>query len=525
MFMRFASPNERRTISREDLGFYNALVIAGVYEVTDKEIDVKAATSYITPLKRCIQEYPFLGVVVRDKHTEKPFYEKVSSIDVNNHISVIHNEDINTQTEIKSIEEFLLPVLDRPWPADIPPWRIVVLPLPPHDEQTTRVFIAFSFSHTLGDGLVGHAFHQTFLHALQERIVEEDSASLITPSTQQLPPPFDTPSRLPISWKFLLSPLLAVYLPKCLSALLGLRAAVTTIDAGTWTGSPMFFDPSTPNSSRIRLLEIESSLVQTALRASRAHGSKLTGLIHQMIVMALSRVLPDEKVTSYVSGTAVDLRRSVGIPRCAWGLYVSGHNQTHPRPSDLPEKGSPSTFSDEFWLSARSITEDLALCATRLQDQAIGLLRYAPSIRNWTAGKVGQQRDCSYEVSNLLAFDSAAQEGDKCKITKMIFATPANVVSGPLVFNIISVKDGNLVIAVNWQVGALGVPHEEEDDFVNAVCESIRADFEVSFEPSDGLPKSRNQGGTLFAQGQPKRGCGQLELLLSHIAPVDMSTY
>jgi hypothetical protein len=308
--------------------------------------------------------------------------------------------------------------------------------------------------------------------------VEEDSAPLTPPSTQQLPPPFDTPSRLPISWKFLLSPLLAVYLPKCLAALLGLRAAVTTIDAGTWTGSPMFFDPSTPNSSRIRLLEIESSHVQTALKASRAHGSKLTGLIHQMIVMALSRVLPDEKVTNYVSGTAVDMRRSVGIPRCAWGLYVSGHNQTHPRPSDLPEKGSPATFSDEFWLSARSITEDLALCATRLQDQAIGLLRYAPSIRNWTAGKVGQRRDCSYEVSNLLAFDSAAQEGDKCRITKMVFATPANVVSGPLVFNIISVNGGNLVIAVNWQAGALGVPHEEEDDFVNAVCESIRADFE-----------------------------------------------
>ncbi|KAL4743800.1 hypothetical protein BDV11DRAFT_177427, partial [Aspergillus similis] len=476
MFMRFASPNERRTISREDLGFYNALVIAGVYEVADKEIDMKAAKSYIYPLRRCIQEYPYLGVVVRDKHTEKPFYQKVPSIDLNHHISV-HIEGINPQTETESIEKFLLPILDRPWPADIPPWRVVVLPLRPHEEQTTRVFIAFSFSHTLGDGLVGHAFHQTFLQALQERSVGEESASVILPSTQQLPPPFDTPSRLPISWKFLLSPLLAVYLPKCLSALLGIRAAVTAVDAGTWTGSPMFFDPSTPNSSRIRLLEIESPLVRMALRASRAHGSKLTGLIHQMIVMALSKVLPDE-ATNFVSGTAVDMRRSVGIPRCAWGLYVSGHYEAHPRPSVLPEKESPSTFSDEFWTSARSITENLALCATRLQDQAIGLLRYAPSIRNWTAGKVGQRRDCSYEVSNLLAFDSAAQEEDKCRITKMVFATPANVVSGPLVFNIISVKGGNLVIAVNWQVGALGVPPEKEGDFVNAVCEYIRADFE-----------------------------------------------
>ncbi|KAL5043822.1 hypothetical protein BDW71DRAFT_209813 [Aspergillus fruticulosus] len=478
MFMRLASPNERRTISREDLGFYNALVIAGVYEVADKEIDVKAGESYFPPLRHCIREHPYLSVVVKDKHTEKPFYQRVSSLDLNHHISVVHNEDINPETENESIEKFLLPILDRPWPADIPPWRIVVLPLPSQEKQATRVFIAFSFSHTLGDGMVGHAFHRTFLNALQQPLSDEKGASLIPPSTQQLPAPFDTPTRLPISWKFLLSPLLAVYLPKFLTELFGLRAAVTTVNAGTWTGPPMFFDPSTPNSSRIRLLEIEAPLVQNALTASRAHGAKLTGLIHQMIVRGLSKVLPNEGITNFVSGTAVDMRGSVGIPRCAWGLYVSGHYEVHPRPGYLSEEESPSIFSNGFWSSARSMTENLASCATRLHDQAIGLLRYAPSIRNWMTGKIGQQRDCSYEVSNLLAFDGAAGEGDKCKIAKMVFATPANVVSGPLVFNIISVKGGNLVIAVNWQVEALGMAVEEEMGFVDAVCESIKADFE-----------------------------------------------
>ncbi|KAL4997998.1 hypothetical protein BDV10DRAFT_168011 [Aspergillus recurvatus] len=478
MLTRWPGPNERRTISREDLGFYNALVIAGVYEVSNKEIDVKAGESYIPTLRHCVREHPYLSVVVKDKHTEKPFYERVSGLDLNHHVSVIHIEDISPETENESIERFLLPILDRPWPADIPPWRIVVLPLPSQEKQTTRVFIAFSFSHTLGDGMVGHAFHRTFLKALQQPRLEEESATLIPPSTQQLPAPFDTPSRLPISWRFLLSPLLAVYLPKFLSELLGLRAAVTAVNAGTWTGSPMFFDPSTPNSSRIRLLEIEGPLVQNALRASRAHGSKLTGLIHQMIVRALSKVLRDEGFTNFVSGTAVDMRGSVGIPRCAWGLYVSGHYEVHPRPCHPSEKESPSTFSNGVWSSARSITENLASCAARLHDQAIGLLRYAPSIRDWTAGKVGQRRDCSYEVSNLLAFDGAAGEGDKCKITKMVFATPANVVSGPLVFNIISVKGGNLVVTVNWQAGALDMAIEEEMGFVDAVCESIKADFE-----------------------------------------------
>ncbi|KAL4903564.1 hypothetical protein BDW74DRAFT_179561 [Aspergillus multicolor] len=487
MAVRYASPNERRTISRENLGFYNALVIAAVYEVTHKNFSAKDSASFIQPLRHCIQEHPFLSVVVKDKHTEKPFFQKVSALDLSNHISIIREKNITLGPENESIERFLQPVLDRPWPADIPPWRIVVLPLPPQDERAKRVLVAFSFSHTLGDGMVGHTFHRTFLDAWQSASSDEsENASLIVPPSKlDLPLPFDTPSRLPISWAYLLSPLLAVYLPKWIGSLLGLRAAVTTVDAGTWTGSDMFFDPSNHESSRTRLLEIDAPTVENALIVSRAHGTKLTGLLHQMIVRALSKALPDKTITNFVSGTAVDMRRSIGLPGLSWGLYVTGHYDVHPRPRPHPstsekEPASASALSDEMWTSAAAITRDLASCATRLHDQAIGLLRYVPSIRAWTAGKVGQQRDCSYEVSNLLVFDgvSGAGGGAKCKITKMVFATPANVVSGPLVFNVISVKGGSMVVAVNWQVGALGLPVEAEGVFVDEVCESIRVDFE-----------------------------------------------
>lgn len=71
------------------------------------------------------------------------------------------------------------------------------------------------------------------------------------------------------------------------------------------------------------------------------------------------------------------------------------------------------------------------------------------SIRNWTLGKIGQQRDCSYEASNILAFDgtdgtdSADGSADhECKVNKMVFTQPGNALSAPLVFNIVSVKGG-----------------------------------------------------------------------------------
>jgi hypothetical protein len=129
-------------------------------------------------------------------------------------------------------------------------------------------------------------------------------------------------------------------------------------------------------------------------------------------------------MTNFVSGTAVDMRGSIGTPGYTWGLFVSGHYEIHTR---LLHVARP-TLSDEMWAAASSMTKGLAECAARLRDQAFCLLKYAPSIRNWTQGKIGHQRDCSYEVSNLLAFDGIGGGANhNFKISKMIFVQPANV--------------------------------------------------------------------------------------------------
>ncbi|KAJ5778882.1 hypothetical protein N7457_006602 [Penicillium paradoxum] len=475
-FMRLASPNERRTISREDVGFYNALLIGGVYELAGKDIDITSAQSFIAPLKYCIENHPYLSVIVKEKHTEKPAYEAVSSIDLHDHVAILH-EDESASDETAAIQKALPAILDRPWPADTPPWRIVVLPLASsHDRTVTRCFIAFSFSHTLGDGMVGVAFHHTFLEAWRQSAdTASDASFLVTPSSQALGEPFDTPDRLPISWKYLLEPLIAAYLPKFVGKLLGIRASASTIDAGTWVGPPIFFDPQAALQSRVRLLEIEAPLVKKALQAARSHDTKLTATFHQMIVRALSKAIPNPDITNFVSGTPVDMRASIGTPSLTWGLFVSGIYKMHARIPDATE----SAFSKEMWAASSSMTKELAACGARLQDQAVGLLRYVPNMRNWTLSKIGQQRDSSYELSNLLAFDNLDDGAEKrCKITKMVFSQPGNPPSAPLAFNIISVKGGSLVCTVSWQAGALGVSVEDELAFVNQICSSIRADFE-----------------------------------------------
>lgn len=316
----------------------------------------------------------------------------------------------------------------------------------------TRCFIAFAFSHTIGDGMVGLAFYCTFLDACQQTTgTDEKESFLVALPSRTLPGHFDTPERLPISWKFLLGPLITVYLTKFLAEIFGLRAAVSTVDAGTWTGSHIFFDPASAHNSKVKILEIEAPLIQNALQMPRTQDAKLTAKLHQLIIRALSKAIPNRDITNFVLGTAVDMRGSIGTPHYTWGLYVSGHYEAHPRLLDVG--GVP--LSDEMWAAASSMTRKVAECATKLQDQAIGLLRYVPSIRKWTLGKIGQRRDCSYEMSDLLAVDGGGAD-HKCKITKMMFTQPGNALSGPLVFNTVSVKGGQPDVHDNLASRGLG---------------------------------------------------------------------
>ena len=469
-------------------------MIAAVYEIHDQRFDPTSAEAFIRLLRDCVRKHPFLSVVVTGADTEEPAYEAVPEHNLEDHIVVLTDEETplpSLETELEAFETVLPSMLDRPWPAHIPPWRIVVLPLStrasteacaPHGVK--RCFVAFAFSHTIGDGMVGPVFHRTFLDALRHDMMSETSEItpiIVTDPDLTLPEPFDTPERLPVSWSFLLGPVLAVYLPKFVNNLLGLRAASNIIDSGTWTGAPMFHDPTRTqgSNSQVKMFALSSAALQSILQAARTHGSKLTAVLHQSIVRALASTLPEsDRSKNFVSCTAVNMRSSVGLSSDTWGLYVSGHYEVHARP--LPVNGTVSTWSEQTWTDARSLTTALAECAGRLQDQAIGLLRYAPSIRAWTLGKIGQRRDASYEVSNLLAVHGDNGSGGGCSITRMLFAQPGNAGSAPLVFNFVSVREGELVCAVTWQAGALALEDKRsEDEFVAEICDRVRADLEA----------------------------------------------
>lgn len=443
------------------------MIVGALYEFGD-DVDAYSPSSYYPPLRQCIEEHAYLRVAIGDTHTDKAFYYHVLNINLEQHVVIA--DHAASGDDLNGIQKVFADDLDKPFTSDVPPWRVTVLPL------RTGCFIAFSYSHSIGDGWTGAVFHRTFLNAFRKCPASSRSVDpLVKLPPRPLPPPFDTPERLPISWSYLIAPLVAMILPNFVTNLLRLRVSVSAVNTSTWTGSLSRFDAET-HRTKVVVYEIEARLLSSAIRAARDHDAKLTATFHGIVSRALSRAIPDSKYTNFASLTAVNMRRSIGIPLDEMGNFVSGVYMSHPRDD------TDGQLSDGFWAAARANTHKLMAAASALSDQPIGLLRYLLSIRSWLAGRLGKQRDSSYEVSNIGSFDAEnnlSNNTDKtAKITKVAFAQPGHVASSVMAFNLASVKDGNLIYSVTWQQGALGIDEDKEDDLVRGICATIRQDLE-----------------------------------------------
>ena len=407
-----------------------ALYVAGIYESNDLSVDLTSKAALLPGLRRCVKDHPPLSLVVERQDTEKPTYVAPRVTTLDDHIEFLPVAEEN----LASIEEISPSLLDSNFAQGAPPWKIVVLPLlSAVDTNPKKCLVAFTFSHALGDGMSGLAFHKSFYAGLLNSETTSDEDKVITGA---MPPPFDTAKNLPISWSYLLAPALGVYLPKFVANALGFRAAVSTVSSTTWVGNDAVFYNTGDHRTGAKLVTIEGESVAKLTEACRKHDTKLTSFLHQIILHALSvSISPDSDVDNFASQTAINMRHHVNTSNDTMGLYVTGYFDTHAR--------SGSLDMNQMWANCREMNRKLHACANTLNDQAIGLLRYLPSMRSWTSGKIGSRRDNSYELSNLLAFDPGVEEGKRTwSLGNMVFAQPANVTGGALAFNIVAFECG-----------------------------------------------------------------------------------
>lgn len=418
--------------------------------------------------------------------TEAPEFVTPLSLDLRNHIEIWDRESFRCaeKSEADFITSALTQVSDASFPSGddmLPPWKIVVAPLATHGEkgERTRSLVLFAYYHSHGDGKSGLAFHTTFLEGLNIQketpdASESDDYFICDPYNKSLLPPIEKAGNLSVSWTYLLSPLLGAYLPTSISTALGFRASAIP-QSDCWRGQKVSFDPSNFRTG-VQMLMLSLEHTDEVLRQCRAKGVTFTGLLHQLIVRVLSDSLP---FAAFSSQTAVDMRRQLKgtITDDDMALCPTAYYEVFPCASPDDWIGWTTSSTAAMWDHARKTSEGLAECAGRLRDQPIGLLPYLNKIRPWLSGQVGKEREASYEVSNLVIFNPAigteqAQDPSQMIVVEqVVFAQPANVTGACLNFNVVSTKDGPMVLTVTWQRGILNLDDGmDEDEFVAGLC-------------------------------------------------------
>ncbi|RDW65779.1 uncharacterized protein DSM5745_09518 [Aspergillus mulundensis] len=522
--LRAASKNEHRYITRHALGFYRALTMTGLYTLdldtglstseSSEYVDMTIPDTYIPALKWCIAAHPILRTGIQGQDGEEPVFVRAPKMDLRRHVRVdcsIMDGGVNLdgKSEVEALRRVLLREHDEGFEGveNVPPWRVVVAPLPVSDidgyqrndaRRKAKAYIIFAYSHSHGDGRSGLVFHRAFLEGLRgaHRVYDKgyeyattiDHQGSVSEVEYQLPPPLEEACALRITWSYLLLTLFGAHLPAFVSRWFGFQTPAVT--EGTWTGEVMMHDSESFRTGAAILI-VEERRLDTVLKTCREKGgARFTGLLNQLVVRALSGALSahtfasEASVNNFIGQIVIDLRRLV--PAYSDDMMVncvSAASECSPRVPDDQDEDLRNNAA--FWDAVRQTTLRLARSSSTLVDQPIGLLRYLDKFRPWFLEKLGKRRDSSYEISNAVVFDpspghkSTSVESNNRKeevkmdwnIERMVMSQPANVTGCPLSFSVVTRKGGDMALTLNWQVGVLGI--EDEDGFAEDVLKRI----------------------------------------------------
>ncbi|KAK5723901.1 Alcohol acetyltransferase [Elasticomyces elasticus] len=470
--VRPAGLNERRCISRDVLGVYGTLVMCARYH---QDGNAPLRDQINKALKSCIVEHPVLRTVILDVQSEAPKLAQQNALDLDDHVRYLELNDTHgdgTHTLQALLEHAHNEALDQ-WHLR-PAWRLYVVPIPSvaSMERTTQFHLAFTYSHALADGFSGMLLHKTLLRALNspaDNAFDNEPGFECQEGMKSLLPPLENAALLPISWSFLLRPLMGEFLPGLLVRALGLSSEKSS---NLWTGAQE--RPKLPPSSQllhtaVRHRLIPNVLLERALAACRSRQARLTGLLAVVVARALSCALQARGIvkSEYRANLPIDLRRHIPDAQNDMANYASA---THGTVTVLQEQRQIMIDSD--WSMAQELTNALTKASSTLADQPVALLKYLSNFRDWTLRQVSKPAEGSFEVSNAGAFDNAVPpSGAGWTLQDMMFSQSANALGDPFNVNVVSTKGGPLAIVWTWWPGMLGV--DDEEKLMDEVCDGL----------------------------------------------------
>lgn len=442
---------ERFRVVLHDLGFHNNVALTARFSGPKLP---KRQTHHLIfqALRQAIIKHPALSAIVSGRETPHPFFERLERIDLNQLVS-FEELPLDEGEKAKRIDAILSRNHSCGYKSNVVPlWRVVVLEQA-CVESKSDVHLAFVWHHVIGDGRSGLAVLSTILNALNSYCLPEDSLQgaplvndlnntiVMTPS-KPLFPALEEILPLPMSTMTIVSQKLGPWLPSWFRKSPKLEK---------WSGSPYHCEE--PTRTNIRHMTIPPGLTQALVGRCRSEATTITPFLQALVGQVLMETFDDAH--SLRCAVALSLRRifpeQLQIDDGVMGLWVNAFHLEYTRDQLQGRDGASS-----LWNQARNDSQRIEYeIAKGETDVGIGMLRYIKDFKSTLMGKMGKKREDSYAITNLGVYDPMAGEASSStfswQISDLVFSQSCHVNGSAIQFCIVSVKDGNLCIALSWQ--------------------------------------------------------------------------
>ncbi|KAI0007138.1 alcohol acetyltransferase [Xylariaceae sp. FL0662B] len=402
-----------------------------------------------------ILEHPLLAVGQADEDSKQPSWVRLKQIDLGD--MIIWAQAPGSEDYAQFLGQILMQHHDTPFTDldTVPGWRMTVLR--PSDIPTQYIDVVFQYNHANVDGISGKIFHQT-LHRNLDLVSGEnkealwglnmDGHVLHLPQNLRLTPTQEELLKFPISPSFIVG-----------TAWKGLRPSYfVPAEFARW--API---QASPNETSLQLFTTDAADMKHLLSACRSNRTTITGLLHALTLISLSRRLPNQP--GFVGSSTINMRRFIEDdtldPDHMMGNFVT--LMTHLFDSKFVSelrvhtRGSGDSIAglqDLVWEVAAKIRAELVQKLERgTADDMMGLvgLMAKGDFRSILKGEMKKHRECSWEVSNLGTMDVATAEDTEWSVERLISSQSAVANGAAILIFPISVKGGCMCTTITAQ--------------------------------------------------------------------------
>uniref|UniRef100_A0A8H7TWM0 Alcohol acetyltransferase n=1 Tax=Bionectria ochroleuca TaxID=29856 RepID=A0A8H7TWM0_BIOOC len=462
-----------------ELGYYRSVAVTGIYSSILRKIDLEKKLD--ASVQAAIREHPALCYGLSNQTTDDGLtifasFKEVHRddlIEVITHSSESSSEDISESAADSVLRQRLEKAHTSFWPAGKPAWRMIVIYHPAEklllgeaaqsDLETLeerRFDIAFVFHHAIADGLSGLAFHNTIMKHF----------SLISDASSELKWP------LVVDWE--------VPLPNLVEERIDLNNPQRPEseqppihgDQPTWPGDIISLPPGNGYRSRVHMAILPPETLGSSLKFCKSRGITLTGYLHGLICVFLSREIAEAPGFRLV--TPYSLRQFTKISVQDIAFHAASMAMYLPE-SDLATIRKTQPQSSEEREHVVQIAKEFSASMAREVAAAsyIDELREVPDaieFRKSALGILGKRRTKSYEISNLGVGQNPTTGPDvKPMVLQRLMMTQSGSITGhAFSVNCASVRGGPLTLSITWSNGVV------EDELIRSLSLHLERSME-----------------------------------------------